>query len=125
MKLVLVVEDDKFMRNLLVNKLQKEGFQTEGVSSGEEALEFTKTKAPSLLLLDLILPNIDGFEVVQQLKQDPRLVNIPVLILSNLGEKKDIEKAQELGVSGFLIKANFTPSEIVKKVQELLSKKYI
>lgn len=124
-KMVFVVEDDKFMRNLLINKLQKEGFQTEGIPSGEEALELIKTKTPDLILLDLILPNMDGFEVIQYLKSDPRLSNIPVLILSNLGEKKDIEKAEEIGVAGFLIKANFTPSEIIKKIHDLLNKKYL
>lgn len=124
-KMVFVVEDDKFMRNLLINKLQKEGFQTEGIPSGEEALELMKTKTPNLILLDLILPNMDGFEVIQHLKSDPRLSNIPVLILSNLGEKKDIEKAEEIGVAGFLIKANFTPSEIIKKIHDLLNKKYL
>lgn len=124
-KMVFVVEDDKFMRNLLINKLQKEGFQTEGLGSGEEALELMKTKTPNLILLDLILPNMDGFEVIQYLKSDPRLSNIPVLILSNLGEKKDVEKAEEIGVAGFLIKANFTPSEIIKKIHDLLNKKYL
>lgn len=124
-KMVFVVEDDKFMRNLLINKLQKEGFQTEGIPSGEEALELIKTKTPDLILLDLILPNMDGFEVIQFLKSDLRLSNIPILILSNLGEKKDIEKAEEVGVAGFLIKANFTPSEIIKKIHDLLNKKYL
>ena len=124
-KLILVVEDDKFMRSLLMNKIQKEGFQAEGVSSGEEALEFVKTKTPNLMLLDLILPHMDGFEVAQQLKKDPRLSDIPILILSNLGEKKDIDKAQEIGVAGFLIKANFTPSEIIKKIHDLLNKTYL
>ena len=124
-KMILVVEDDKFMRNLLVNKLQKEGFQTADVATGEEALEFMQKQAPSLILLDLILPNMDGFEVIEHLKKDTRLANIPVLILSNLGEKKDIDKAEQFGVEGFLIKANFTPSEIIKKIHDLLNKKYI
>ena len=124
-KTILVIEDDKFMRNLLVNKLKKEGFRTDDVASGEEAIELMQTKAPDLILLDLILPNMDGFEVIQHLKKDPRLANIPVLILSNLGEKKDIEKAEGFGVEGFLIKANFTPSEIIKKIHDLLNKKYI
>lgn len=123
--MILVVEDDKFMRNLLVNKLQKEGFRVENVASGEEAVELMQTKAPDLILLDLILPNMDGFEVIQHLKGDKRLSDIPVLILSNLGEKKDIEKAEGFGVEGFLIKANFTPSEIIKKIHDLLNKKYI
>ncbi|MBI4114300.1 MAG: response regulator [Candidatus Niyogibacteria bacterium] len=125
MKTILVIEDDKFMRDLLINKIKKEGFRADGAASAEEALEEMEKNAPNLILLDLILPRMDGFEFIQHMKKNPQFANIPILILSNLGDKKDIEKAEQFGVKEFLIKANFTPSEIVQKIHDLLNKKYL
>lgn len=125
MRNILIVEDDAFMRNLLVNKLKKERFHVDQAASGEEAMEKVAEKIPDLILLDLILPQMDGFEVIQKLKTNPKTSYIPILILSNLGEKQDLEKAKTFGVEGFMIKANFTPSEIITQIHKLLSKRYL
>lgn len=115
-----MVEDDKFLRELIVQKLEKEGFAVVQAVDGEEGVKKVKEEKPDLVLLDLILPGIDGFEVLTRVKEDPALVAIPVIILSNLGQKDDVERGLKLGVSGYLIKAHFTPSEIIEKVKSLL-----
>lgn len=89
---ILVVEDDKFLRELIVQKLNKEGYKTIEAIDGEEGVKKIKTEKPVLVLLDLILPGIDGFEVLEQVKQDPEAAKIPVIILSNLGQKDDVRE---------------------------------
>jgi len=118
--LVLVVEDDKFLRDLMVQKLKREGFAVDEAMDGEEALKHAKEITPSIILLDLILPGIDGFEVLRQLKAEAKNANVPVIILSNLGQREDIEKGMSLGAADFLIKAHFTPGEIVAKVKSIV-----
>ncbi len=118
--LILIVEDDKFLRELLIRKLEDSGYKTEAAISGKEALKKVKEKTPRLILLDLVLPGIDGFEVLQEIKKDENLTNIPVIILSNLGQKEEVEQGLSLGATDYLIKAHFTPEEIVNKVEEIL-----
>ena len=119
---ILVVEDDKFLRELIVSKLTKENYIVLTAFDGEEGIKKIKEEKPDLVLLDLILPGIDGFEVLSQMKRDIVVSSIPVIILSNLGQKEDIEKGLELGANDYLIKAHFTPSEIVEKINQLFSK---
>jgi len=120
--LIFLVEDDRFLRELLIRKLETEGFNTSVSVDGEEALKKIKDESPQLVLLDLVLPGIDGFEVLKRIKQDVQLSKIPVVILSNLGQKEEVEKGISLGAEDYLIKAHFTPDEVVKKVKELLGK---
>ncbi|HIC92609.1 MAG TPA: response regulator [Syntrophaceae bacterium] len=117
---ILIVEDDKFLRELIVRKLKKEGYEIFEVVDGEEGLKKIKELKPDLVLLDLILPTIDGFEVLSKKKDDPEIKKIPVIILSNLGQKEDIEKGLRLGAVDYLVKASFTPQEIVQKIKNLL-----
>jgi len=117
---VLVVEDDQFLRELIIKKLEEEGLSTMQAIDGEEGLRLVAEKKPDIVLLDLILPGIDGFEVLKQIKGTPDISDIPVVILSNLGQKDDIERGLELGANDYLIKAHFTPGEIVQKVKEIL-----
>jgi len=119
-KKILVVEDDKFLRELISQKLTKEGYAVVEAVDGEKGIESIKTEEPDLVLLDLILPGIDGFEVLAKMKSDPGLAEIPVIILSNLGQKDDIEKGLEMGANDYLIKAHFTPGEIIEKIQVVL-----
>ena len=119
-KIVLVVEDDQFLRDLIVKKLEEEGVKTIQAIDGEEGIRLIRESKPALVLLDLILPGIDGFEVLKQAKSDPATKDIPVVILSNLGQKDDIERGLEMGAKDYLIKAHFTPGEIVQKVKEVL-----
>ncbi len=117
---ILIIEDDKFLRELIARKLLKEGYEIIEAIDGEEGLKKVKEETPDLILLDLILPGMDGFEVLTKVKDDPKTSLIPVLILSNLGQKDEIEKGLSLGAVDFLVKAHFTPEEIVEKIKAVL-----
>ena len=117
---VLVVEDDKFLRELLVRKLTAEGFDVENALDGETAFGILANKTPNIILLDLILPNIDGFEILARVRKDAKTEKTPVIIFSNLGEKADIDKAMGLGATDFMVKANFTLDEIVTKIHSII-----
>lgn len=117
---ILIVEDDKFLRELISQKLQKEGYDVSAAVDGEEGITKIKEEKPSLVLLDLILPGIDGFEVLTQMKADPNISSIPVIILSNLGQKEDVERGLKIGATDYLIKAHFTPGEIIEKIKKIL-----
>jgi len=121
MKKILVIEDDKFLRELIAQKIMKEGYDMAEAVDGEKGIEAVKKEKPDLILLDLILPGIDGFEVLARIKADPEIAKIPVIILSNLGQKDDIEKGLKMGASDYLIKAHFTPAEIIAKVKTILA----
>lgn len=119
-KTILVVEDDKFLRELIVRKLREEDFNISEAIDGEDGIKKIKEEKPDLVLLDLILPGIDGFEVLSKMKEDMSLAQIPVIILSNLGQKDDVERGFKLGAVDYLIKAHFTPGEIIEKVRGIL-----
>src|SRR3989344_1760936 len=115
-KKILIIEDDKFLRELISKKLVNEGFAIALAVDGEEALKKVKEEKPDLILLDLILPGVDGFEVLAKIKSDPSVLSIPVIILSNLGQEEEIEKGLKLGAVSYLVKAYFTPAEIIEKI---------
>lgn len=117
---ILIVEDDKFLRELIVAKLSKENYDVVVAVDGEEGIKKVKEEKPGLILLDLILPGIDGFEVLSQIKNDPSVAHIPVIIVSNLGQREDIERGISLGANDYLIKAHFTPGEIIDKIRAVL-----
>ena len=119
-KKILIVEDDKFLRELIARKLSEEGYETVEAIDGEEGIKKTKEAKPDLILLDLILPGIDGFEVLSKIKEDPTVASIPVIILSNLGQREEVEKGLKLGAVDYLIKAHFTPGEIIEKIKATL-----
>ncbi len=117
---ILIIEDDKFLRELIIRKLIDEGYQTVDATDGEEGVRVAKAEKPNLILLDLILPGIDGFEALARIKKDEELVNIPIIILSNLGQREDIERGLKLGATDYLIKAHFSPGEIIEKISSIL-----
>jgi DNA-binding response OmpR family regulator len=119
---ILIVEDDLFLRRLCQKKLEKEGFEVILAEDGREGIKQAKKTSPDLILLDIILPNIDGFEVLKILKDEVSTKLIPIILLSNLGQKEDINKGLALGASDYLIKAHFSPQEIVDKIKEVLKK---
>lgn len=119
-KKILIVEDDKFLRELIARKLTDEGFDIVEAVDGEDGIKKIKETKPDLVLLDLILPSIDGFEVLSRVKGDVSLASIPIIILSNLGQKEEVEKGLELGAVDYLIKAHFTPGEIIEKIKNIL-----
>ncbi|TSA46021.1 response regulator [bacterium] len=114
-KKILVVEDEASLQLVLVEWLQLEGYEAAGIADGVEALEYIKKKMPDLILLDLILPGMSGFEILRAVKADPVMSRIPVVVLSNLGEARDRDTAERLGAAGYLVKAesDFT---LMKKV---------
>lgn len=119
-KTILIIEDDRFLRELIVRKLLGEGFNVCEAIDGENGLKKVREEKPDLVLLDLILPGIDGFEVLTRIKQDSALSLIPVMILSNLGQKEEVDKGLNLGAIDYLVKAHFTPGEIVEKIKNIL-----
>jgi len=119
-KKILIVEDDKFLRELITKKLKEEGYETVGAGDGEEGIEKAKKESPDIILLDLILPGIDGFEVLSRIKDDSAVSSIPVVILSNLGQREEVEKGLKMGAVDYMIKAHFTPGEITEKVKSIL-----
>ena len=120
---ILIIEDDKFLRELISRKLVKEGFNIAEAIDGEEGIQKAGEFLPELILLDLILPGIDGFGALEKIKENTQTMNIPVVILSNLGQKDEVERGLKLGAIDFLIKAHFTPEEIVEKIRLILAKK--
>lgn len=117
---ILVIEDDKFLRELLVRKLSAEGFDVENAIDAQAAFNSLAQRKPKIILCDLILPGVDGFEILSRIKADPKIADVPVVILSNLGQKEDLEKAMALGAKDFMVKANFTLDEIVTKVHSIV-----
>jgi len=117
MSKILVIEDDKFLRELIAKKLVKENFTVSEAVDGESGMKKISEEKPDLVLLDLILPGIDGFEVLSRAKLDSFLKDIPIIVLSNLGQKEDIERCMSLGAADYLVKAHFTPAEIVEKTK--------
>ena len=121
---ILIVEDDRFLRDLVSDKLTKEGFETVLAVDGKEGLERLASDRPILILLDLILPEVDGFEFLKLAREGASSAMPPVIVLSNLGTKEDVERATTLGARAFLVKANFTPDEIIAKVRSVLHEAY-
>lgn len=116
---LLIIEDDKFLRDLEIAKLGKEGFVVNAAQDGEQGLAMAAADTPDIILLDILLPGIDGFEVLARLKQDPKYKDTKVIMLSNFGQREDIERADKLGAVKFLIKANYTLDEIVEEVKQV------
>ena len=119
---VLVVEDDDFLSEMYSLKLNMEGFDVKVGHDGDEGLKLAKKFLPDIILLDLLMPKKNGYEVLGDLKKSERLKHIPVIILSNLGQKEEVKKGMDLGAETFLTKAHYMPSEVISMVREILTK---
>src|SRR3989338_7437494 len=117
---ILLVEDDVFLADIYQKKFDMEGYKVTLADNGEKAVVDAKKKKPDIILLDILLPKLDGFAVLEKLKADPATKEIPVILLTNLGQKDDVEKGLDAGAVDYLIKAHFKPSEIVDKVKKVL-----
>lgn len=120
MRRILLVEDNRFLRKAAEATLRRHGFDVLTAQDGEEALRLARAEAPDLVLLDMIMPKLQGFEVLRMLKQDPATRPIPVIVLSNLGQESDVKQALEAGAVAYLVKASLTLEELVKRVEEVL-----
>lgn len=122
-KTIMLVEDDTFLSDIISRKLSKEGARLLHARDGESAMEILTRERPDIILLDILLPGMDGYEILKWLKKDPLKKLIPVILLSNLGQQSDIDKGRELGAEKFLIKATVTLDEIINEILDTLSKK--
>ncbi len=120
MKTILFIEDEPTLQKRIEQALTREGYQIKNALDGEAGLRLAKLLKPELILLDIILPKKNGFEVLEELKKDPETAHIPVIILTNLESSIDVEKALGLGATTYLVKANYELSEIVEKINDIL-----
>lgn len=121
---IVLVEDDSFISGMYQTKLTTLGYQVEVKEDGEVAWQrLQQDPLPDLLLLDIVLPKKDGFEILEALRKQDRTKTLPVILLTNLGQKPDIERGVKLGADDYIIKAHYTPTEVVEKINKLLASK--
>ena len=118
---VLLAEDDRFLRRAAEASLRRHGLEVLTAADGEEALRIARAEPLDLILLDVMMPKLDGFEVLSALKQDDATAHIPVLVLSNLGQERDVAQAKALGAVAFLVKANLSLQDLVDRVDAALA----
>ena len=116
----LLVEDDSFLLSMYTVKFELEGFSVITAEDGEKGLSLVKKESPDIILLDIMLPKKDGFEVLRELKNDENTKTIPVILLTNLSQKNEVTQGLSLGANDYLIKAHFMPSEVVEKIKALI-----
>lgn len=121
---ILIVDDDKFLLDMYTIKFRGEGFDVVSVGGGNEALEALRVGGDTFraALLDLVMPGMDGFEILKRAREENLAPSCHFIILSNLGEPSDVERAKQYRISGYIIKASSTPSEVVEKVREIINK---
>lgn len=118
---ILLIEDDSFISGMYQTKLSNLGFQVEIIEDGEAgSARLKQDPLPDLVLLDIVLPKIDGFEILEAIRQSDRTKDLPVILLTNLGQKPDVERGMQLGANDYIIKAHYTPTEVVEKITGVL-----
>lgn len=120
MKSILLVEDDPFLIDIYTTKLKNSGFSVKTATDGEECLDKIKMVMPDLLLLDIVLPGMDGWGVLKNIKKDEKFKDLKVVILSNLGQKEEVEEGIKLGAIKYLIKSQYTPSQVVNEIKKII-----
>jgi DNA-binding response OmpR family regulator len=119
--LLLIVEDDLLLAETMINKFRSVGFTVELAPNGYAGLKFLETRTPQVILLDILLPHTNGFDILSAIKQDERLKQIPVIIASNLDSASDINKGYSLGAGDYIVKSNLSLNELVHKVTFLMN----
>lgn len=117
---ILLIEDDTTLAEMYSLKFKTEGFDLSQATDGLTGLELAKKELPDIILLDIMMPRMDGYAVLTELKKDSKTSNIPILMLSNLGQKSDVEKGKVLGAKDYIVKASMTPAQVVEKVKKYL-----
>ena len=120
---ILFIEDDPFLSDIYMTKFEEVGYDIDIANDGEAGLEKIKQTKPDIILLDIVLPGKNGLEVLEEIKKDSTLKDMPVLILSNLGMDQNFDKAKSLGAAGYLVKSQYTPSEVVAEGEKILKAK--
>lgn len=118
---ILIVDDDSFIIDMYVMKFQAEGFEVYTTTEGKEVVEKIKEFQPDIVLLDIVMPGLSGFEILKNLQKEKFKKKPKIVFLTNLGERQDIERGRELGADDYIIKAHFTPQEVVDKIRTLLN----
>ncbi len=119
---ILLVEDDEMLHTMYTQKFEKEGYSVVSAYNGADGVKMAQSEKPDLILLDIIMPKMDGFVALKKIRKGPETKSIPVIMLTNLGQDEDVRKGKELGANDYFIKANHTPAEVVKKVKDMLKK---
>jgi len=122
MSKILIIEDEAALQKTIGDMLRKEGYEVVQALDGEIGLRQAKSEMPTLIILDLILPKMNGFEVLEALKADPKTKNIPVIVQTNLESMDDIERALGGGASTYLVKSNYSLQEVLQKIKQALEK---
>ncbi len=120
---ILVVEDDEFISEIIARKLEKSGFSISLAHDGQEAIDQLAKSTPDIVLLDILLPKVNGLEVLKSIRSKPETKQLPVLVFSNLGSKEEIKTAMDLGATEYMVKASYTIDELIKKINQILNKK--
>jgi len=121
-KKILIIEDDFFIRELYQRQLQKENYEVAVATDGAEGLVQVASQKPDLILLDIMLPRLNGLDLLRTLKSKPETANIPVILLTNLGQESVIKEGFTLGADGYLIKSAYTPSQIIEEVKKFMER---
>jgi len=116
-KKIVLIEDEEIIIDLLERKLEKEGYNVKLAGNGADGLERIKEEHPDLVLLDIVMPKMGGFELMEKMNQDEELKKIPVIIISNSGQPVELDRAKELGAADWLVKTEFDPQEVINKVR--------
>lgn len=120
-KKILIIEDEQYLIDMYTMKFESEGYQVISASNGQEGLKLAKKEKPDLILLDLIMPKMDGFQVLKEMRQDEATKNSIIYIFSNLGQGAEVEQGMENGANGYFVKSNLTPTQLLKKVKMILA----
>ena len=120
MKKILLIEDDPFLIDIYTTKLEDSGFSVEVATEGEAGLKKLRKEKFDLLILDIVLPNVDGWEVLEEIEKEEKFKNLKIIVFSNLGQKEEVEKGLNLGAVKYFIKAHYTPSEAVEEIKKTL-----
>ena len=119
-KKILLTEDDEFLSSLIKNRLQRDGFEVEVAKNGDEVLSILKNFKPDLVLMDIILPGKFGFDVLEEMRADPRFSRVPFMVISNLGQESDIARAKSLGAIDYFVKARVMIDDLINRIKSFL-----
>lgn len=122
--MILLADDDAFLRGVYGQAFEMKGYAVAYAANGEETLKQVKKKKPDAIVLDILMPVMDGFSCLEALKANPKTAGIPVVVCSSFGQKHDIDRAMKLGAAGYIIKQHIRPSELVAQVQHFLRAPY-
>jgi DNA-binding response OmpR family regulator len=121
---ILIIEDDRYISRMFEIKLGLDGLDVQVADNGRIGVEKAKEFHPDVILTDILMPEMDGFEVISQIKNDSELKSTPILIMSNLGEEDHIQKGLQLGAIGYIVKSDITPAQIIEKIKSIINGTY-